>query len=160
MGFYLFSDNLIDVFANSSTFLHFFILHYKHKKQAGWHHISKTLLPLPVSHLLSGVKNTSLYLCIWWKLKTLPLTLSSLSHCLVSATSGARMTFYVDIYPFYPPQRSSFIFSGRLLTVILVFLMLAVSLLLILPGIRGKSVSANIQTDHYSVLTLCSFSLS
>uniref|UniRef100_UPI0037E76752 dual oxidase maturation factor 1 n=1 Tax=Semicossyphus pulcher TaxID=241346 RepID=UPI0037E76752 len=49
------------------------------------------------------------------------------------------MTFYVDIYPFYPLQRSSFIFSGRLLTVILVFLVLAASLLLILPGIRGKS---------------------
>ncbi|XP_034541532.1 dual oxidase maturation factor 1 isoform X1 [Notolabrus celidotus] len=92
-----------------------------------------------MSHPLSGVRNTSLYLCIWRKLRTLPLTLSSLSHCLVSARSGARMTFYVDIYPFYTPQRSSFIFSGRLLTVILVFLMLAVSLLLILPGIRGKS---------------------
>lgn len=49
------------------------------------------------------------------------------------------MTFYVDIYPFYPLQRSSFIFSSRLLTIILVFLMLAVSLLLILPGIRGKT---------------------
>ncbi|KAM9376049.1 dual oxidase maturation factor 1 [Pholidichthys leucotaenia] len=49
------------------------------------------------------------------------------------------MTFYDDIYPFYPLQRTSFIFSGRLLTVILVFLVLAVSLLLILPGIRGRS---------------------
>uniref|UniRef100_A0A3Q3FK43 Dual oxidase 2 n=1 Tax=Labrus bergylta TaxID=56723 RepID=A0A3Q3FK43_9LABR len=49
------------------------------------------------------------------------------------------MTFYVDIYPFYPLQRSSFIFSSHLLTVILVFLVLALSLLLILPGIRGKS---------------------
>lgn len=52
-----------------------------------------------------------------------------------------RMTFYDDVYPFYPLQRTSFIFSGRLLTVILVFLALAVSLLLILPGIRGRSVS-------------------
>ncbi|CAG05550.1 unnamed protein product, partial [Tetraodon nigroviridis] len=43
--------------------------------------------------------------------------------------------------PFYPPQRTSFIFSGRLLTIILVFLLLALSLLLILPGIRGKWVS-------------------
>lgn len=51
------------------------------------------------------------------------------------------MTFYDDIYPFYPLQRTSFIFSGRLLTIILVFLVLAVSLLLILPGIRGKLVS-------------------
>uniref|UniRef100_A0A3P9M4S4 Dual oxidase 2 n=1 Tax=Oryzias latipes TaxID=8090 RepID=A0A3P9M4S4_ORYLA len=49
------------------------------------------------------------------------------------------MTFYNDIYPFYPLQRISFIFSGRLLTIILVFLVLASSLLLILPGIRGKS---------------------
>ncbi|KAM3870557.1 dual oxidase maturation factor 2 [Diretmus argenteus] len=49
------------------------------------------------------------------------------------------MTFYDDIYPFYPLQRTSFVFSGRLLTIILVFLVLAVSFLLILPGIRGKS---------------------
>ncbi|XP_075883264.1 dual oxidase maturation factor 1 [Nelusetta ayraudi] len=49
------------------------------------------------------------------------------------------MTFYDDIYPFYPLQRTPFIFSGRLLTIILVFLVLAVSLLLILPGIRGKA---------------------
>lgn len=51
------------------------------------------------------------------------------------------MTFYDDVYPFYPLQRTSFIFSGRLLAIILVFLGLALSLLLILPGIRGKSVS-------------------
>ncbi|KAM7414775.1 hypothetical protein PAMA_019543 [Pampus argenteus] len=49
------------------------------------------------------------------------------------------MTFYDDIYPFYSLQRTSFIFSSALLTIILVFLVLAVSLLLILPGIRGKS---------------------
>ncbi|XP_041853647.1 dual oxidase maturation factor 1 isoform X2 [Melanotaenia boesemani] len=49
------------------------------------------------------------------------------------------MTFYNDIYPFYPLQRTSFIFSGHLLTIILVFLVLAVSLLIILPGIRGKT---------------------
>uniref|UniRef100_A0A3P9IVH7 Dual oxidase 2 n=1 Tax=Oryzias latipes TaxID=8090 RepID=A0A3P9IVH7_ORYLA len=53
------------------------------------------------------------------------------------------MTFYNDIYPFYPLQRISFIFSGRLLTIILVFLVLASTLLLILPGIRGKSVCLN-----------------
>lgn len=52
------------------------------------------------------------------------------------------MTFYDAVYPFYRLQRTSFIFSGRLLTIILVFLALAASLLLILPGIRGKSVSA------------------
>ncbi|XP_062403440.1 dual oxidase maturation factor 1 [Sardina pilchardus] len=49
------------------------------------------------------------------------------------------MTFYDDIYPFYPLQRTSFIFSTNLLTIILVFLVLAASFLLILPGIRGKS---------------------
>ncbi|XP_030621161.1 dual oxidase maturation factor 1-like [Chanos chanos] len=49
------------------------------------------------------------------------------------------MTFYDDIYPFYPSQRTPFIFSTSLLTIILVFLVLAVSFLLILPGIRGKS---------------------
>lgn len=49
------------------------------------------------------------------------------------------MTFYDDIYPFYPLQRTSFIFSGRLLTIILVFLVLTLSLLIILPGIRGKA---------------------
>ncbi|KAL3061363.1 hypothetical protein OYC64_009529 [Pagothenia borchgrevinki] len=49
------------------------------------------------------------------------------------------MTLFDDIYPFYPLQRSSFLFSGRLITIILVFLLLAASLLIILPGIRGKS---------------------
>uniref|UniRef100_A0A3Q1F0U0 Dual oxidase 2 n=1 Tax=Acanthochromis polyacanthus TaxID=80966 RepID=A0A3Q1F0U0_9TELE len=49
------------------------------------------------------------------------------------------MTFYDDIYPFYVVQRTAFIFSTRLLTIILVFLVVAVGLLLILPGIRGKS---------------------
>ncbi|XP_063053142.1 dual oxidase maturation factor 1 isoform X1 [Engraulis encrasicolus] len=50
-----------------------------------------------------------------------------------------KMTFYDGIYPFYTLQRTPFIFSSSLLTVILVFLVLAASLLLILPGIRGKS---------------------
>ncbi|KAK7891031.1 hypothetical protein WMY93_022994 [Mugilogobius chulae] len=49
------------------------------------------------------------------------------------------MSFYDDIYPFYRRQRTSFIFSGRLITVIVVFVVLALSLLIILPGIRGKS---------------------
>lgn len=51
------------------------------------------------------------------------------------------MTFYDGIYPFYPLQRSSFIIDISVLVVILVFSVLAVSFLLILPGIRGKSVS-------------------
>ncbi|CAL1594928.1 unnamed protein product [Knipowitschia caucasica] len=49
------------------------------------------------------------------------------------------MSFYDDIYPFFQRQRTSFIFSGRLITVILVFVVLALTLLIILPGIRGKS---------------------
>ncbi|XP_051546191.1 dual oxidase maturation factor 1-like [Myxocyprinus asiaticus] len=49
------------------------------------------------------------------------------------------MTFYDGIYPFYPLQRSSFIIDISLLVVILVFSVVAVSFLLILPGIRGKS---------------------
>uniref|UniRef100_A0A3B3ZRN5 Uncharacterized protein n=1 Tax=Periophthalmus magnuspinnatus TaxID=409849 RepID=A0A3B3ZRN5_9GOBI len=49
------------------------------------------------------------------------------------------MSFYDDIYPFYRRQRTPFIFSGRLIAVILVFVVLALSLLIILPGIRGKS---------------------
>nr|XP_061812887.1 dual oxidase maturation factor 2-like [Nerophis lumbriciformis] len=48
------------------------------------------------------------------------------------------MTFYDDIYPFYNMRRTSFIFSGHLLTVIVCFLVTALCLLLILPGIRGK----------------------
>ncbi|MGH0132262.1 UNVERIFIED_CONTAM: hypothetical protein FKN15_051090 [Acipenser sinensis] len=48
------------------------------------------------------------------------------------------MTFYNDIYPFYPQQRTPFIFNLSQLIVILVFLVLACSFLVILPGIRGK----------------------
>lgn len=77
----------------------------------------------------------------------LPVTelLSSLCRAVLSALAhgfGKKMTFYDDIYPFYPLQRSSFIFSGSLLAVILVFLVLLVILLLIVPGIRGRSVRA------------------
>ncbi|XP_065148223.1 dual oxidase maturation factor 2 [Paramisgurnus dabryanus] len=49
------------------------------------------------------------------------------------------MTFYDGIYPFYPLQRRPFIIDTSLLVAILVFSVLAVSFLLILPGIRGKS---------------------
>ncbi|XP_036400229.1 dual oxidase maturation factor 1-like [Megalops cyprinoides] len=48
------------------------------------------------------------------------------------------MTFVNDIYPFYTRQRTPFIFSLDLLTVILVFLVFALTFLIILPGIRGK----------------------
>ncbi|KAI2648236.1 Dual oxidase maturation factor 2 [Labeo rohita] len=53
--------------------------------------------------------------------------------------STGKMTFYDGIYPFYPLQRSPFIIDISLLVVILVFSVLAVSFLLILPGIRGRS---------------------
>ncbi|KAM9814706.1 dual oxidase maturation factor 2 [Syngnathus typhle] len=49
------------------------------------------------------------------------------------------MTFYDDVYPFYNMRRTSVIFNGHLLTVIVCFLVSALSLLFILPGIRGKS---------------------
>ncbi|KAK2834505.1 hypothetical protein Q7C36_015206 [Tachysurus vachellii] len=62
------------------------------------------------------------------------LVLTALAHGF-----GEKMTFYDDIYPFYPLQRTSFIFSGSLFAVILVFLTLLVTLLLIVPGIRGRS---------------------
>ncbi|XP_066557360.1 dual oxidase maturation factor 2 [Amia ocellicauda] len=48
------------------------------------------------------------------------------------------MTFYNDIYPFYPQQRTAFIFNINQLIVILVFLVFACSFIIILPGIRGK----------------------
>nr|XP_061825720.1 dual oxidase maturation factor 1-like isoform X1 [Nerophis lumbriciformis] len=57
----------------------------------------------------------------------------------LATRTGAKMTFYDDIYPFYPLQRTSFIFSSHLLTVIVFFLVPTLSVLLILPGIRGKS---------------------
>ncbi|XP_053344126.1 dual oxidase maturation factor 1 isoform X1 [Clarias gariepinus] len=62
------------------------------------------------------------------------LVLTALAHGF-----GRKMTFYDDIYPFYPLQRTPFIFSGSLLAVILVFLTLLAILLLIVPGIRGRS---------------------
>lgn len=69
------------------------------------------------------------------------------------------MTFYDGVYPFYPLQRTSFIFSGRLLATILVFLALAASLLLILPGIRGKSVSGWIPASTIGALLASAFNL-
>ncbi|KAJ8340757.1 hypothetical protein SKAU_G00353900 [Synaphobranchus kaupii] len=49
------------------------------------------------------------------------------------------MTFYDGIYPFYPKQITPFIFNLDLLTVILVFLVLAATFIIVLPGIRGKA---------------------
>uniref|UniRef100_H3ABE7 Dual oxidase 2 n=2 Tax=Latimeria chalumnae TaxID=7897 RepID=H3ABE7_LATCH len=46
--------------------------------------------------------------------------------------------FYNGYYPFYPQERSSSFFNMQQVIIILVFLVCAVSFLIILPGIRGK----------------------
>ena len=50
------------------------------------------------------------------------------------------MTLWNGVLPFYPQPRHAAGVSVPLLIVILVFLALAASFLLILPGIRGHSV--------------------
>ncbi|TRY81693.1 hypothetical protein DNTS_026005, partial [Danionella cerebrum] len=69
---------------------------------------------------------------------TEPLADTVLLSALV-LVCGEKMTFYDGIYPFYPVQKSPFRLDVRLLVVILVFALLAVSFLFILPGIRGRS---------------------
>ncbi|XP_072837828.2 dual oxidase maturation factor 2 [Pogona vitticeps] len=49
------------------------------------------------------------------------------------------MTLFNGIYPFYPQERKPFVFDVSLIIVIVVFLVFAVSFLLILPGIRGRA---------------------
>lgn len=56
------------------------------------------------------------------------------------SSGGCSMTLWDGELPFYPQPRHSANFSIPLLIIILVFLTLAVSFLLILPGIRGYSV--------------------
>ncbi|XP_059802597.1 dual oxidase maturation factor 2 [Hypanus sabinus] len=48
------------------------------------------------------------------------------------------MTLFNGISPFYPRQQTAFVFAITLLVVILVFLVLTVTFLIILPGIRGR----------------------
>jgi len=50
------------------------------------------------------------------------------------------MTLFDGIYPFYPQQRKSFVFDVSTIIVVIVFLMLASTFLLIIPGIRGRVV--------------------
>lgn len=57
------------------------------------------------------------------------------------AWPSCSMTLWNGQLPFYPQPRHAPGFSVPLLIVILVFLALAASFLLILPGIRGHSVS-------------------
>ncbi|KAM6257683.1 dual oxidase maturation factor 2 [Porphyrio hochstetteri] len=49
------------------------------------------------------------------------------------------MTLFNGIYPFYPQQRKAFVFDVSTIIVIVVFLTLACSFLLIIPGIRGRA---------------------
>ncbi|XP_058012576.1 dual oxidase maturation factor 2 [Ahaetulla prasina] len=49
------------------------------------------------------------------------------------------MTFFDGIYPFYPQSKKPFVFDVDLIIVIIVFLVIAFSFLLILPGIRGRA---------------------
>lgn len=56
------------------------------------------------------------------------------------AWPGCSMTLWNGELPFYPQPRHAPGISVPLLIVILVFLALAASFLLILPGIRGHSV--------------------
>lgn len=53
------------------------------------------------------------------------------------------MTFFDGIYPFYPQSQKPFVFDVDLIVVIIVFLVIAFSFLLILPGIRGRAVSSD-----------------
>ncbi|KAJ8247812.1 hypothetical protein GJAV_G00250800 [Gymnothorax javanicus] len=57
----------------------------------------------------------------------------------VQTAIEGKMTFYDGVYPFYPKQRTPFIFDVDLLTVILVFLVLGATFIVVLPGIRGKA---------------------
>ncbi|XP_062819390.1 dual oxidase maturation factor 2 isoform X2 [Anolis carolinensis] len=49
------------------------------------------------------------------------------------------MTLFGGIYPFYPQPRKPVVFDINLVIVIVVFLVIAFSFLLILPGIRGRA---------------------
>lgn len=49
------------------------------------------------------------------------------------------MTLFNGVFPFYPQPRKPFVFDVDSIIVIIVFLVIAVSFLLILPGIRGRS---------------------
>lgn len=73
-----------------------------------------------------------------FQLKQAPLLLSRPpTHSPLQCCS---MTLWDGELPFYPQPRHAAGFSVPLLIVILVFLALATSFLLILPGIRGYSV--------------------
>ncbi|KAG8144975.1 hypothetical protein E2320_013363 [Naja naja] len=60
------------------------------------------------------------------------------------------MTLFDGIYPFYPQSNKPFVFDVNLIIVIIVFLVLAFSFLLILPGIRGRAVTVHFSSDWVS----------
>ncbi|XP_015727823.1 dual oxidase maturation factor 1 [Coturnix japonica] len=49
------------------------------------------------------------------------------------------MTLFDGIYPFYTQQRKSFVFDVSTIIVVIIFLTLASTFLLIIPGIRGRA---------------------
>ncbi|XP_062926229.1 dual oxidase maturation factor 1 [Mobula hypostoma] len=61
------------------------------------------------------------------------------------------MTLFNGISPFYVQEQTAFIFAITLLVVILVFLVLAVTFLIILPGIRGRG---RIYSFYRAILSL------
>ncbi|KAE8617504.1 hypothetical protein XENTR_v10009096 [Xenopus tropicalis] len=48
------------------------------------------------------------------------------------------MTFYDGQYPFYPHERKPWVFNVQCIIIIIVFLVFALSFIVILPGIRGR----------------------
>ncbi|XP_039195441.1 dual oxidase maturation factor 2-like isoform X1 [Crotalus tigris] len=58
---------------------------------------------------------------------------------MLQQLSAANMTLFDGIYPFYPQPMKPFVFDVDLIIVIIVFLVIAFSFLLILPGIRGRA---------------------
>ncbi|KAH0619924.1 hypothetical protein JD844_014362 [Phrynosoma platyrhinos] len=57
----------------------------------------------------------------------------------MATTLCLKMTLFDGVYPFYPQPRKPFVFDINTIIVIVVFLVIAFSFLLILPGIRGRA---------------------
>lgn len=61
-------------------------------------------------------------------------------HLSSTGSWRCRMTLFDGVYPFYPQQRKAAGFDISTIIVIVVFLTLACTFLLIIPGIRGRAV--------------------